>query len=343
MDHPELFYAEAERFVTMKVKATSIEQEMMRFYVEQLQHQEAYHLQRGSGDAVMIELYIRRVENKEMVTYGKNFETEELPNVIAHYRKGNNEHITQLYYRLALNYKQDERYVDAIKAIDTAIKLHPQSPGAVKCLNMRGEITQKEIHFRTLDASPSDRHQLGWVSARNMDHLYFRIIKWYLMPDADSEKEQRERMLKQKALKEWDLALPKRTDYKYQQSYFSIPPMPQGEYFLLVSSEPTFATDAVPISKFRVEDVVFVTAAGGYGGYAQRGFVLERVSGKPVAGIEVTLSAKNSYKDKYHFVTSVVTDKDGFYDFADYVNANFKKLNNLYYSQVSVKYKGKEV
>ena len=343
MDHPELFYAEAERFVTMKVKATSIEQEMMRFYVEQLQHQEAYHLQRGSGDAVMIELYIRRVENKEMVTYGKNFETEELPNVIAHYRKGNNEHITQLYYRLALNYKQDERYVDAIKAIDTAIKLHPQSPGAVKCLNMRGEITQKEIHFRTLDASPSDRHQLGWVSARNMDHLYFRIIKWYLMPDADSEKEQRERMLKQKALKEWDLALPKRTDYKYQQSYFSIPPMPQGEYFLLVSSEPTFATDAVPISKFRVEDVVFVTAAGGYGGYAQRGFVLERVSGKPVAGIEVTLSAKNSYKDKYHFVTSVTTDKDGFYDFADYVNANFKKLNNLYYSQVSVKYKGKEV
>lgn len=343
MDHPELFYAEAERFVTMTVTARSESQEMMRFYVEQLQRQEAYHLQRGSSDAVMIELYIRRVENKEMVTYGKNFETEELPNVIAHYRKGNNEHITQLYYRLALNYKQDERYVNAIKAIDTAIKLHPQSPGAVKCLNMRGEITQKEIHFRTLDASPSDRHQLGWVSARNMDHLYFRIIKWYLMPDADSEKEQRERMLKQKALREWDLALPKRNDYEHQRSYFTIPQMPQGDYFLLVSSEPTFATDAVAISKFRVEDVVFVTAAGEHGGYAQRGFVLERVSGKPVAGIEVTLSAKNSYKDEYHYVTSVTTDKDGFYDFTDYVNANYDKTHKFYSSQVSVKYKGKEV
>ena len=145
MDHPELFYAEAERCVTMKVKATSIEQEMMLFYVEQLQRQEAYHLQRGSGDAVMIELYIRRVRKYNLVTYDESHETEELPKVIVHYRKGNNEHITQLYYRLALNYKQDERYVDAIKAIDTAIKLHPQSPGAVKCLNMRGEITQKEI------------------------------------------------------------------------------------------------------------------------------------------------------------------------------------------------------
>lgn len=352
-EHKELLFAEPERFVehrlTKRANVSKLE-EYFFFVFEQMQNRERFHLQNGKDDAFMIQLYLERLEGVRMleseVVYEseENFEKIAIPQIkkaIAHYRKNNDENITMLYSIVANGFDENERYEEAMAMIDTAIKLHPNSVGGVECYNLKQRILKKMVYVTIEEEIPSSSHRLGLAETRNVNHLYFRIVKSFESKNHDDE--MLALLKKQKVLQQWDQPVEMRKDYKSQNTFFVLPPMPQGSYFLLVSSDSTFKKEGIALAKFQVIDIAYLSATSNYGPQG-KGFIVDRTTGKPVAGDEVSLWAdENTYSSgDYKKKTKLTTDKEGFFDFVPYIEQNWKQFRNYSSCRIVANHRGEK-
>ena len=338
----EMLFAESEMFTKLRTKTKSPAQ----FALETLQQMERLHLRRNDGDGLMIELYIfRDVYFRQFVNFTdpqyNDLKLELLPKVIARYRHGADSRITQLYSDLANTLYGQNRYVEAVAAIDTALALFPDSPGGVSCHNLRCRITKKDIMLDLNRIGVSSQSQLAVVHSTNVDHLYFRVINYVDYYNMRRDKEMRSKLLHQKVLEQWDQPVTLRGDYKRQDSYTVVPPLPQGDYLLLVSDVPGFDTGGIATLHFKVEDIVFV--ADRNSGATQRGFVIERATGRPVANLFVTLKGCRDYNSALRTLATTTTDKEGYYDFSPYVKAYWESMSRMVDTRVFATYNGYEV
>ena len=329
IDRPELLYAECERFATARISCRDSSRSMAAFALQVLQEWESESGKRNAAnvDRLMTELYTTRTEwvNSLLnVDYNRriSMRLQQLPQVIARYRSGNDASITMLYSQLAELLYEKSRYLEAIAAIDTALALHPDSPGAAKCYNLRGLITAKKITIWQANCTPSGEPQLAVATTRNVDHLYFRIVRSFDYY-RNHKVERRRQLVTAPVLKQWDQPIAMRNDYKPQKTYVVIPPMEQGEYYLLVSNTPDFDTFGISLGQLNIQDVVFLPAYGK--NTVNRGFVVDRKSGKPIAGQKVTLQSTKNYRN-FNDVATVKTDRDGYYDFTPVIKNNWNRL-----------------
>lgn len=335
----EMLFAESEMFTKLRAKTESPAQ----FALETLQQMERLHLRRNDGDGLMIELYrfrdeyVRQFVNFVGTQYN-DLKLELLPKVIARYRHGADSHITQFYSDLANLLYGQKRYVEAVAAIDTALALFPDSPGGVSCHNLRCRITAKDIRLDLDWIGVSSQSQLAVVHSTNVEHLYFRVINYVDYNNMHRDKEIRAKLLHQKVLEQWDQPVTLRGDYKQQDSYTVVPPLPQGNYLLLVSDVPGFDTSGIATLHFKVEDIVFV-ADRNYGAI-QRGFVIERATGRPVANLSVSLKGRRDYNSALRTLATTTTDKEGYYDFSPYVKADWKSMRRMEDRRVFATYNG---
>ncbi len=356
MDYPRLMpgdignaeqlFAESERFIEVPIECSDPSRNMARFALKALQNLERFHLSRGESEGLMIELHDMRSKNIASLVNIPNeqmndFQLEQLPRVIAHYRQEPDSHITLLYHSLATILCSRERYVEAMTAIDTALALFPDSPGGVSCHNLRCRIKAKNILLDLDRIGVSSQSQLAVVHSTNVEHLYFRVINYVDYYNMHRDKEIRAKLLHQKVLEQWDQPVALRGDYKQQDSYTVVPPLPQGDYLLLVSDVPGFDTGGIATLHFKVEDIVFV--ADRNNGATQRGFVIERATGRPVANLSVTLKGRRDYNSALLTLATTSTDKDGYYDFSPYVKADWKSMRRMEYTRVFATYNGYEV
>ncbi|MBQ6238403.1 MAG: hypothetical protein IJK07_09330 [Bacteroidales bacterium] len=342
----EMLFAESEMFTILRMKTKT--ETPAQFALETLQQMERLHLRRNDGDSdgLMIELYIfRDVYVRQFVNFTdpqyNDLKLKLLPKVIARYRHGADSRITQLYSDLANLLYGQNRYVEAVAAIDTALALFPDSPGGVSCHNLRCHITAKVIRLDMNRIGVSSQSQLAVVHSTNVDHLYFRVINYVDYYNRRGDKEMRSKLLQQKVIEQWDQPVALRGDYKRQDSYTVVPPLPQGDYLLLVSDVPGFDTGGIATLHFKVEDIVFV--ADRNNGATQRGFVIERATGRPVANLFVKLKGRRDYNSPSRTLATTSTDKDGYYDFSPYVKADWKSMGRMVDTRVSATYKGYEV
>jgi len=331
---PELLFAEADRFVGISPIKVADKQSFASFVLQQMQLRERMHLDRHSSDRVQMSLFKSRIEQLPVQQdNARNYRMSVMPDVIAHYRKRNDEYITNLYYQLASDYSEIGRNKDAMKLIDTALALHPESEGAALCKNLRYGIEEKQMSFTVPEASPSGQHILAYAQVRNVDTLFFRVIKKIDIKWKHNVKdeERRNKLLSQKVLKEWTLPVDKRDDYKEQSTFFAVPPLPQGDYMLLASYVRDFK-ERLDVVEFEVADVAIISLNG----QKMKGFVVERMTGRPVSGVEVKIKRRNAL-GKITLAT-MKSDKHGFFDFS-------KSVTLPYYDDylISVQYKGKDV
>ena len=343
IDSPELLFAEPERFVDLRISSSDLSKSVAQFAIQTLQQYEKFHLIRGDSDGIMMKMYNQRISNissfLNFTSITENdFLIEQLPKVITHYRKGNNEHITQLYFSLATLLNDNKLYVEAIKNIDTAIALYPDSPGAVDCFNLRKRIMCKKITVDMEHVAISSSYQLGIATTRNVDHLYFRVIKYVNTDRISSDDKKRQFLLAQTVVEQWDQPIALSGKYDFQRTFFVVPQMPQGDYLLLISCESDFETEGIVEMHFMVEDLAFL--ADRYSGSNQRGFVVNRTTGKPVPNQEVTLRGKKNYNSTYRDLVTIKTDKDGYYDFSSYIKSNWKTTKRYVEVDVVTTYNG---
>ena len=358
-DHPELFLAEPARFVTMRVKSNDPGKAMARFAIEMMQQREAMHLESGElhhskfniqnsqteRDDLLIELYRERfgfVNYNSVINIPReqldDWKLVELPKGIAAFRKVRknvSEHITQLYCNLASVLYSRGQYGEAMAVCDTSLALFPENPGSNCCHNLKLQMLRKLVFLHIPNVAPSTGSQLCVVTTRNVDTVFFRIVKYADYSDKGNQDERRRFLRTRPVLREWSQVVG--SGVMGQKSYAVVPQMPQGKYLLLASPRGDFKEEGIAIGLFSIEDIAFLPARSNR---SQNGFVVDRTTGHPVAGLTVSLNCKKDYSDKYRQMATTVTDADGYYDFSDYITQNWKKLKGYYYTSYSAEYDG---
>ena len=231
-------------------------------------------------------------------------------------RWSGNEQMAQLYDRMAGFCEQDGDYLTALAYCDSAIARWPKSQGGVACANRKRTIQSTNIDMTISEVSPANRDILMRVSTRNVDNLYYRVIKYpeWLKQYYKSDSDKRARLLKERVVKSWSQSFSLPKDYKSYKHYGYIPALAPGRYLLMASPTKDFTSEGFCVKGFTVSAAVFVIMSSPED--SVYGYVVDYVTGGPVAGQKVQLQrSKNYYDAKYSTVATATTDAQGFFAF----------------------------
>ena len=256
------------------------------------------------------------------------------------YRWTGNEQLALFYELLARYCEVDSDYLGALAYCDSAIARWPQSMGGVNCANRKRMMQGRNIHISVNDVSPAGRDILMRVETRNVECLYYRVIRYpeWKKDYYASNSQVRARLLKEKVVSSWEqpFVLPK--DYKPYRHYGYIPALAPGHYILMASPSKDFASRGFCSKAFNVSAGAFVLMASPDD--SVYGYVVDYVTGEPVARQKVQLEqSKNYYDAKYSTVSTATTDAQGFFAFG------VKGIKNSYEYDwcLKTKYKGLDV
>ncbi|MBO7577295.1 MAG: hypothetical protein J6T03_07495, partial [Bacteroidales bacterium] len=269
-------------------------------------------------------------------TYRKRMTQE----CLNRYRWTGNEQLALFYEQLARYCEVDSDYLGAVAYCDSAIARWPQSQGGVNCANRKRMIQEREIYISVNEVSPAGRDILMRVETRNVECLYYRVIRYpeWKKDYYASNSQVRARLLKEKVVSSWEqpFVLPK--DYKPYRHYGYIPALAPGHYILMASPTKDFASRGFCSKAFNVSAGAFVLMASPDD--SVYGYVVDYVTGEPVARQKVQLEqSKNYYDAKYSTFSTATTDAQGFFAFG------VKGIKNSYEYDwcLKTKYKGLDV
>ncbi len=262
-----------------------------------------------------------------------------LQQCLNRYRGTGNEHLAELYFRLANFCDTHGDYLSALAYCDSAIVHWPESREGVDCANMKRSILTPKLIIDIEEVSPAARDILMKVTTRNIKSLHYRVTafpEWYKPHDLNN-KEIRAKLMKEKVLASWDQPLPDvEQDHKYYRHYGYIPQLAPGHYLLIASPTPDFTSQGFVVRSFTVSAAAFVMMSEVQDSIA--GYVVDYVTGKPLSRQKVLLQRSQEYGEKYKTVATVTTNAQGFFAI-DTKHKNAK----WYYYQLATHYKGLEV
>jgi hypothetical protein len=220
---------------------------------------------------------------------------------------------------LARAFQGDENPLQAHQLASRGAGIHPKSKGAELCRNLL-----REIEARSLSLSVERVWSRPWpsisVQYRNLTNVYFRVVAydWHVFlerdrsrPESLSERERAELLSKAPVLT-WNSPLPATADYRERIEQLPAPEsLKPGFYFLLASARPDFeGTDnQVFHVDFWVSDLALVLRSRPN---AVEGFVLDGVTGEPLAGAEVVAWDLNNARARVKH-DPLTTDELGFF------------------------------
>ncbi len=222
--------------------------------------------------------------------------------------------VTLFYYEAALMLRSQDKMVEAKGICEKAVAMYPESKGGVECANLIKQITHPECSLSMEGGVMADRSILAVASYRNVDTLYFRIIKKFDHKDVYDREKLTDMLLKRPVVEGWKQAVKRGDDYKSRKAYVYMPQLATGEYYVLVSTSVDFRKNGLSYGEFTCCDAMIITALGNNN--ALHGYVILRDSGKPVAGQKMRLEQWSYDKHKYVATgLTATTDKEGYYEF----------------------------
>ncbi len=304
------------------------EKEVARYMVRMLQQLEAFHRNRcrtalrGMGmkeaDDEMIRLVVNRLEQIERI-HGTPLERlgeAAWKPLLERYGHSPSEQAAELYWKAASIPEARDMEL-SLSYLDTVLVRWPQSPAASKCLNMKRYFFSQSISIQMFDELTAEATQPVLVKTRNVERLYVRVVKE--VPEKNLW--DRKRISSMKALREWEQEVPPCAFYQYQDSWLFIPPLPTGSYTLLVSPSAAFDTAGFEMVPFKTYSLDILNAEN-----EAEGFVVDRTSGAPRAGVKVSLVARK-YSGTMKTVASCTTDSLGHFD----LRKEYAQLSYDYY------------
>ena len=225
---------------------------------------------------------------------------------INRFRGSKSPYYTLLYNMAAHHCNNEEEYVQAVRYCDTAIQLAPKSEGGVMCANLRNDIMEKVILFEDdeLTVAPGVK-SLQRVTYRNLDHLWWRVIR-YVDEYRGGEEKTRARLLAASIVESGEWKVEGAVDYRFAESYVTLPALKTGRYLLLVSPSKDFKADGFNAFELHCTDMLLVQNG-------QEGLLLDRRTGKPIVGQELLLKSVDYRSTK--LLERVHTDSNGRYRF----------------------------
>ncbi len=340
-DDASLLLATSDKFATMPLKSNDGNRGLARFLMSRLQSTERYHYEKNCGDAMLVNFIINRIDSHIGALVDKDLSSymeHKLKEDIEYFAPRNSEQITLLYFKLASLYNDGGKFAEAVRYIDEAVRLHPDSPGGAMCYNLGQQIRKTNIQVKIEDYSPSDSYLLGTVDVRNADTIYFRVIAYTDLNNKNFSG-QRQKILQQKVYHSFSLVVKHPNDYAWHKSYFSLPPLSQGKYLLVVSTDKGVSTDGFTFVDFEIADVALIPAYPD--GDLRQGFLVDRKTGQPVSKCEITLSYDKNDRTKNVVIGTEKTDSKGYYDFTGMLKT--REIESYSRLRYSVKYKGRKL
>lgn len=225
---------------------------------------------------------------------------------IARYRNAGSQYITKLYAMMALRCSGRGELVQSVAWCDSAIALYPKSEGGVECANLKNEIQQKCVSMESsslwvIPGQPS----LQRVRYRNVERLYYRIVNYF--DDYRWNEKAKGKLLAAKTVVGGEWKVESGKEYKFAESYVSLPALKTGRWLLLVSPSKDFKTDGFMVYVVNSTEMLLVQNE-------QEGLLLDRRTGCPIAGQQMCVERRDN-NGKVTVMARAVTDRYGRYSF----------------------------
>jgi hypothetical protein len=214
--------------------------------------------------------------------------------------------------------------LEAHKHAKRGVDVFPNSVGGRMCFNLVQQIQAKSATISTErvwnEPMPSIR-----VNYRNVTKVFFRAVpynfeefitsrQWSM---ANLDKEQQKKLLAAKPAFAWAAELPPTKDFKERLEKLPAPKnLKPGCYFLLASHDPSFAesNNRVSFAPVWVSDLALVMRTRNFEGVTE-GFVLNAITGEPVAGSTVWAWVRNRNTGKLEPIDPTKSDDNGLFRF----------------------------
>lgn len=284
----------------------------------------AFH--RNDDECLRIWLDLKKLELEEGVA---NSESPTSETYIQHAEmyNGGCDLVTQFYLKAANKLYSAQRFVEAKACCDKAVAMYPESSGGVECANMINRIVHPECSILIdNDEQMADHAILAITTHRNVDAVYYRVVKDFESQFSRWNENYIKELLEQPAVKQWSQSVERNADYKEQRTYTYIPSLPTGEYILIASTSQDFKENGLSYGSFTCCDAMLLPALPE--GNALRGYLILRRSGEPVVGQKISLVLDKLRKgNKEKTIATTVTDKNGYYEFKDdYVGVTYDDI-----------------
>lgn len=263
-------------------------------------------------------------------------------------------HIAQFYSSKGDEYSKenpDNRW-EKKKALDickTAIAAYPNSYGAKQCASLGSSIQEKNLSFTSEIAHYPGKKGKMLFNYKNIDSVYFRIIKadWdAFQKDYNTDEERVADMLKHKSVKEWSNKIIDPQDYQNHSTEIVIPENEVGHYFILASHSKDFnlTKNNITTGSFWVTTMGYTYRTNNDGTVSVN--VTDRETGKVLPNVKASIiTQKYNYTSrKYEYKTEDTYTTNNLGSFSvgfktDYRNFNialkngndeFNSLSQLY-------------
>lgn len=220
----------------------------------------------------------------------------------------------------------------ALAYCDKVIGKFPTTSSAVNAKVIRAVILAKNISLTVEKVNIPDQPFRGLIEYRNVNHLYFRLIK---NSDALEDKISRLEPDKQYAIylnetvvQQWSQSLPDPGDYQQHAAEIKIPALPFGEYIIIGSASENFSIGEAGLFKATtfISNISYISKRNktSYSFY-----VLDRETGKPLAGTQASILSQqydNANRNYYFKETGRYTsDANGYFEIpSSTTNQNFR-------------------
>lgn len=233
--------------------------------------------------------------------------------------------VASVYYLLAAYHNGAVTPANRMATLDKvlaycreAISKHPGTQGAVDCEQLLKSIADPSINIRTNEVSPPGKPFLSLVEYKNLDTVYFRVIKLDNVLNAklsgrfsqygNGHEPWWQLLIKQPAFRTWAQPLPNRHDYQQHSVEVKIDSLPAYRYVLLASGNREFIQDsnALSMQRFTVSRLSYFSDNGDF-------YVVDRETGQPLEGVQMSTPAKKLLH---------TTDKQGWIEYVERMDWN---------------------
>ena len=225
---------------------------------------------------------------------------------------------------LAGSWRGDNELVKAHEIASQGMARFPKSAGGNQCFNTISEIEAKTLNVQAEKVWNSAGPEVE-VSYRNIEQVHFRLVKYdFQNPNWGKQPspiymslQQRLKVLSNPVIKQWSQDLPKTDDYRTKVEAITVPAdVKSGCYILIASVDKNFAEKKNIVSMCEVwQSNLSVVMRNSSGDANVAGHVVDAITGEPIAGASVEVSAwvrqgRNSNEVK---LPRASTDQAGFF------------------------------
>lgn len=287
----------------------------------------SFHLNDAKPDA-LIDADIERINFVQQYGVMQNKDElyrKALQNIAAAY--SNNPAVAQASYlfagqiyntAIAENKNAEKKYTIkyAKELLENIIKKFPESEGGINAKNLLNQILHKELNLTSEKVNVPGEPFRTLVTYKNISSINLRLIEltpaFKKLLEVNTDNNQLwNKLISQKSIRSWKQTLPLPEDYKIHSTEIKIDALPVGEYALLASVAEDFNLNKNPLSAqyFHVSNISYVNNGSEY-------FVLDRTSGKPLAGAKVQVWNQrydyNTRKNIFEKLELLTADKNGY-------------------------------